>query len=275
MVVHSETKLHRLQQLPDGMLVDAAWLERRGYSRSLRSHYVKTGWLNQPAPRVYRRSRGRLDWKHVVISLQAFMNSSLTVGGRTALEEQGYAHYLGSGPAEVHLYGPKAPPAWLAALSLDVTFKWHNSRHLFPDDPTIGPVDPGTPPDEEVPMLPGGFMASAAGVTWPIRYSSPERAILELLDELPSHETFHQVDMLMEGLANLSPTRLQTVLETCKSVKVKRLFFLFADRHHHAWLSRLDRAAVDLGTGKRSLVKGGRLDPRYNITVPRDFDAVP
>ena len=275
MVRQTEAKLNRLQQLPDGVLVDAAWLERRGYSRALRSHYVKAGWLSQPAPRVYRRLRGGLNWKQVVISLQAFMDSELTVGGRTALEEQGYSHYLGRGPAEVHLYGPKRPPAWVENLELDVTFKWHNSRTLVPDDPSIKPVEPEAWEQVELPILPGGFMANAAGVTWPIRYSSPERAILELLDELPSHETFHQVDVLMEGLANLSPQRLQTVIESCKSVKVKRLFFLFADRHQHAWLSKIDRDAIDLGTGKRSLVKGGRLDTRYNITVPRDFDAVP
>jgi putative hydrolase len=33
--------------------------------------------------------------------------------------------------------------------------------------------------------------------------SSPERAILELLDEVPQRETFHQADVLMEGLRNL------------------------------------------------------------------------
>jgi hypothetical protein len=28
---------------------------------------------------------------------------------------------------------------------------------------------------------------------------------------------------------------------------------------------------VDLGSGKRVLVKGGKLDPHYNITVPSDL----
>jgi hypothetical protein len=57
-------------------------------------------------------------------------------------------------------------------------------------------------------------------------------------------------------------------------VKVKRLFFFFADRHRHAWLNVLDRDAVDLGRGKRMLVKGGKLDPAYLITVPGDLDGV-
>ena len=98
--------------------------------------------------------------------------------------------------------------------------------------------------------------------------------MLELLDELPTHETFHQVDMLMHGLTNLSPRRLQNLLADCKSVKVKRLFFFFADRHAHAWLKPLKKQTFDLGTGKRMLAKGGRLDHTYQITVPEDLNGL-
>ncbi|GMR16210.1 MAG: hypothetical protein BMS9Abin31_0524 [Gammaproteobacteria bacterium] len=55
--------------------------------------------------------------------------------------------------------------------------------------------------------------------------STPERAFLELLDELPQNETFHMVDVIMEGLVNLSPRRMQSLLESCMNIKVKRLFF--------------------------------------------------
>jgi hypothetical protein len=93
--------------------------------------------------------------------------------------------------------------------------------------------------------------------------SAPERAVLQLLDELPLRESFHQVDKLFEGLANLSPHRLQKLLQDCKSVKVKRLFFFFADRHRHGWLKHLEKDRIDLGSGKRVLVKGGKFDPVY------------
>jgi hypothetical protein len=182
----------------------------------------------------------------------------LTVGGRTALEQQGYAHYLSTAMHEVHLYGRTRPPTWLASLPLDVTFRWHNSLRLFPGDADAQPE-------------PSPVMVSAGGLTLPLRYSSKERAVLELLDELPEHESFHQADALMEGMSDLSPRRLQTLLEACASVKVKRLFLFFADRHRHAWRSRLDMSRVDLGSGKRVLAKGGKLDPRYNITVPSDL----
>ena len=51
----------------------------------------------------------------------------------------------------------------------------------------------------------------------PIVLSTPERAVLELLDELPGGETFHQVDMLMEGLVDLSPKRTSRLLGECRS----------------------------------------------------------
>ena len=259
MAMRSDSKLNRLQQeLLEGLLADAAWLEAHGYSSALRSQYVRAGWLDSPARRVYRRSRTPLTWQQVVISLQTLLDLPLAVGGRTALEQLGYAHYLSAEMREVHLYGPKRPPTWLANLQLDMTFHWHNNLRLFPRD-------------ADAPPEPSPVMFSTAGMRLPIRYSSKERAILELLDELPGRESFHQVDALLEGLTDLSPRRLQSLLEACASVKVKRLFLFFADRHRHAWRSRLDVSRVDLGSGKRVLVKGGRLDPTYHITVPSDL----
>ncbi len=88
--------------------------------------------------------------------------------------------------------------------------------------------------------------------------STPERAVLELPDELPGGETFHQVDMLMAGLTGLSPKRTGRLLGECRRVKVKRLFLWFAERHGHSWLERLERDGIDLGKGKRMLVRVAR-----------------
>ncbi|RYG25890.1 hypothetical protein EON82_05495 [bacterium] len=259
MIKHSKGKLNRLQQeLPEGLLVDAAWMENHGYSSALRHQYVSAGWLDSPTSRLYRRTRAPLTWQQVVVSLQSMLNLPLTVGGRTALEQQGYAHYLSSAMREVHLYGAKRPPAWLSSLPLDTVFRWHNSLPLFPNETdVIGEPKP--------------VLLSVAGPTISIRYSTNERAVLELLDELPRHESFYQVDALMEGMSDLSPKRLQALLESCASVKVKRLFLFFADRHDHAWRKRLDTSRIDLGAGKRVIAKGGRLDKKYNITVPHEL----
>jgi Transcriptional regulator, AbiEi antitoxin, Type IV TA system/Transcriptional regulator, AbiEi antitoxin N-terminal domain len=280
MVEQKARRLNQLErELPEGLLVDASWLAHHGYPTNLRSHYVTTGRLEQPTRRVYRRPRGSLSWQQAVISLQTLLGHAVVVGGRTALELQGYAHYLPQSRKEVHLYGPKQPPNWLFKLPLDAPFVWHNDRKLFGDEHIIRKL-PGLSWKPEA----RGDEPSAghAGVTvqpwgqwnWPLALSTPERAVLELLDELPGHETFHQVDKLMEGLSNLSPRRLQTLLANCKSVKVKRLFFFFADRHNHAWKKRLKKEEIDFGKGKRMLVKGGKLDRAYQITVPEDLDGV-
>lgn len=274
------SKLNQLEkQLPEGLLVDSAWLEQRGYYGSLRKKYVDLGWLEQPARSVYRRPRGTLSWEQVVISLQTLLEFPVVVGGRTALELQGYAHYLAQEMREVHLYGQIRPPSWLHKLPLDVRFVFHNNARLFKTDPTIhGLPDLNWSAESEEGVSisdSGAFNVMKWGQwDWPLTLSTPERAILELLDELPQRESFYQVDKLMEGLVNLRPRRIQQLLTDCRSVKVKRLFFFYADRHQHRWLNRIDRDAIDLGKGKRMLVKGGKLNPTYQITVPEDLDAV-
>jgi hypothetical protein len=279
MTKQSSGKLNWLERhLPEGLVVDARWLTRHGFSTSLRSHYVAAGWLEQPVRGIYRRPRGSLSWQQVVISLQGLLGYPLLVGGRTALELHGYAHYLPRDLKEVHLYGAKAPPGWLSKLVIGTRFVSHNDRRLFQGESlTQAPTN-----------LEGASHKAPSGEArheswtvqtwgqwdWPLAVSTPERAILELLDELPDHESFHQVHMLMQNLGNLSPRRLQKLLADCRSVKVKRLFFFFADQHQHAWLKRLDKKAIDLGHGKRMLVKGGKLDKTYQITVPQELDAV-
>jgi len=281
-------KLNWLQlNLPDGLLVDAAWLQRHGYSSPLRSKYVAHGWLDQVVRSVYRRPPAKLSvpdedeslqWQHVVISLQTLLDRPDIVGGRTALELQGFAHYLtAAGPREIHLYGGKVPPGWVSKLKLDIQFVFHNAGKLFKDGAfprtrAQNANEQSKPPTSR--DLGGGLIRQPWGHwEWPLIMSSPERAILELLDEVPQRETFHQADVLMEGLRNLSPRRLHGLLVQCRSVKVKRLLLWFAERHSHAWLKGLDRKGIDLGQGKRMLVRGGKLDTKFNITVPENLDA--
>lgn len=269
------SKLNQLDAyLPEGMVADGAYLEEKGYSSSLRSQYVKAGWLQQPARGLYSRPHASLDWLYVVLSLQVLMRRPVIVGGRTALELQGRAHYVTANVQTVSLYSQAPVPAWLRKLDLGVVFRTHNSAKLFADDPiaralTEVAVDIRTRTARSTDPIHGGLAIYPVGHwKWPLLVSTLERAYLELLDELPNRETFHQADVLMEGLSDLSPRRLQKLLEDCVSVKVKRLFLFFADRHNHAWLKRLDRTRITLGTGKRQLVEGGRYDATYQITVP-------
>ncbi|MCF6300948.1 MAG: AbiEi antitoxin N-terminal domain-containing protein [Proteobacteria bacterium] len=107
------SKLNQLERiLPEGLLVDASWLERQGYYRSQRSQYVSSGWLAQPARGVFCRPRGVVSWEQVVISLQTLLEFPVTVGGCSALELHGYAHYLSQSQKSIHLYCDKTE-VWL------------------------------------------------------------------------------------------------------------------------------------------------------------------
>jgi hypothetical protein len=258
-----------LRRLPEGFIADSAWLQEQGLSRSSIRDYAARGWLEQVAPRIYRRPLGAADaplrWDIVVLSLQEVMGRSLHLGGRTALTLAGFAHYLEpAGPQTIHLYGD-APP-WLGRLSATARFAVHASRlfgtsaigvegrHYDLRSGQSGETSPGT--------------ERTAPWDWVLVMATPERAILEMMDELPHHETFEHVDAVMQGLATLRPGVLVKLLQECRSVKVKRLFLWYADRHKHAWRKHLSLASVDLGAGKRQLVPGGRFDPHYRITLP-------
>ncbi len=268
MGIQRYVKLNHLQQiLPEGLPVDSGWLQKKGYSRQLIAKYVRHGWLASPVRGVYRRGGALVyqkSWEPVVISLQSLLAVPVTVGGRVALGLHGLSHYLSIGaPSEIHLYGSIVPPTWVNKLSLNQRFVFH-STNLFKTS------------DSKITRSKESQQANFTdhkwgGSEWSMLISTPERAILELLDELPTHESFHQADVLMEGLSNLRPKYINMLLADCRSVKTKRLFLWFAQRHNHAWLKAIDIENVDVGKGKRMIVSGGKLDPTYLITVPEEF----
>ncbi|VAW60610.1 Ynd [hydrothermal vent metagenome] len=134
MSVQTGSKLNRLEHaLPEGLLVDASWLEQRGYYGSQRSQYVSAGWLDQPARGVFCRPRGVVSWEQVVISLQTLLEFPVSVGGRSALELQGYAHYLSQSQKSIHLYCDKKLPAWVFKLDIEQTFISHNRLRYLPE----------------------------------------------------------------------------------------------------------------------------------------------
>jgi hypothetical protein len=250
-----------LASVPPGYIVDSRWLQLQGIGRRSAYAYVQRGWLQRLAHGVYRRpvpvgSRSnQLDWQTSVLSMQHIMRYPLHVGGITALRLQGFGHFVVTGGQEVVLlYGQKIP-TWLAKIPIDAVIATRKSS-LFADL-QLGLVD--------------DKFSTHGAWGWRLRVSAPERAILEALDELPSQLSFEMLDLVFESLTTLRPKLLTELLGSCKKIKVKRLFFVFADRYGHAWRSQLNPEAFDLGRGDRSFVKGGRIHPRYRITVPDAF----
>ena len=282
-----QSKLSRLHQcLPEGLVADTEWFGRMGYPGALRSRYVKSGWLESVVRGVFRRPLhvpgldgvvSPLDWGQVLVSLQSVMGFPVAVGGRTALDLHGHVHYLQPhGPVAVHIYGEAGAPSWLGKLPLAQRFTVRNSGRLFRSGAIAGLVAEreswhGANGRGHAGEGEGGLTWGAFGVAdWPIIASSPERAMLEMIDELPNRESFNQVDMLMDGFVWINVKRMNELLRECRSVKVKRLFLWFAERHGHQWLKGIERGRIDLGKGRRMLGWGGKVDPTYLISVPEE-----
>ena len=269
-------KLNALQRLlPEGLIASAQWLDDAGYSSALRSKYVSSGWLEQPARGIYKRPGAAPQWQHLVVSLQSLMRLPVSVGGLTALEVLGYGHYIPLGTLKrVNLYAEVRLPKWLDEVGPNLQFQTHNAHRLFKTDTVTRAIDalpkiPSEQDEAQAKPLGGGLRQHVWGDrAWPMIMSTPERAILEFLDEVPKRQSFEHAADLFTGLANLSPRRMQELLETCDSIKVKRLFLWFAERNAHAWFARLDFTSIDTGRGKRMIAKNGRLDAKYQITVP-------
>lgn len=239
--------------LAEGLLVNRNWLKQQGYQRPLVDYYLRSGALEAVARGVYRRPGPPLKWQHVAYSLQV-LGFAVHVGGRSALDHQGLAHYLPLRAETIHLYSQGKLPGWLHAVEVNARFEFHY-RKLFTEDATTLGYN----------TLPFGAW------DWPLNYSTREMALLEYLDDLPDGASFDMADKYMEGATTLRPELLKVLLLACKRVKTRRLFLWLAERHGYPWFKQLDVSTLDLGSGKRVIYKGGVLNTKYNITVPREY----
>lgn len=239
----------RLIIAPAGAVLTSAWLRQHGISSKLAGYYASSGWLHRVGDGAFTVQAGTPTWLGAVFGLQQ-KSQSFHPGGRTALELSGLAHFLPLGESHPLFLFSRAGerlPAWFKGLQWSKRVR-HVSTSFLPD------------------AL--GYHEHREGELV-VKISSPERAILEFLQALePSAPEFEHANLIFEGLGTLRPDMLQSLLERCSSVKVKRLFLHLAERHNHAWMKSLDLSKVLLGSGKRVLVAGGRLDPKYLITVP-------
>jgi len=275
MTRHKDGKLKQLMEaVPQGFMIDTTWLAARNIDRKLAHYYVKNGWLEAATRGLYRRPFASSEnqdvitgWKTTVLSIQTLMGYNVHIGGETALRVAGLTHYVQmSGKEAVYLYGNS--PNWLTRLQTDYELILR-SRNLLQDNaaPDLGLEDAFSRQARSQQVK----TAHMPPWEWPLIISSPERAILEMLNEVPKKASFHAVDMIFEGLSNIRPSLMEDLLGLCRSIKAKRLFFVFADRHNHAWRKYISADKFSLGKGPRSLFDGGKIHPVYRISVPRNF----
>jgi hypothetical protein len=243
--------------VPEGQLVDREWLQERGFNRHDIDYYLRAGHLLGVTRGVYRRPGATLKWQHIVYSLQS-MGYVVHVGGKTALSESGLSHYLELGMRDIQLFSASPLPSWLTNWHLlylsDFRFETYRLSWLKDLAPSLCNQ-----------QLFGGW-------DWKIEVAQAELGILEWLSLAKTEAELQAIDAVFDGLSTLSPKRIQIALALCDSVQIKRLFAWYASRHQHAWLKQVDFSRIEMGSGKRSFIKGGVLNKQWQITVPKSLE---
>lgn len=240
-----------LQYWPKGAVVTDRWLKQLGINKDLKHSYIRSKWFSSIGHGAVIRTGDNVTWIGGLFTLQDQLHIPIHISGKTALELRGAAHYIKFDNKTVNLCIKKRTtvPKWFKNYKWGIEFKITSSDFL-PDNLAIEQI------------IQGEFM---------INISSPERAILELIHFVPDKQSFEESYLILENLISLRPLILQSLLEQCKSIKVKRIFLFLAEKLSHPWFDRLDLSKISVGRGKRSITKDGIFDSKYQITIPKEF----
>jgi hypothetical protein len=252
MSTKAETKINKLlQSLPSGIVVFASWLNKNGYSHDLLQKYLRSRWLTPLGRGAYIRTGDKIDIYGAIYALQKQLNKEIHVGGVTALSLQGYSHFVEMSEPEMMIITTAGYnfPDWFESYS------WERKYFIRRTD-----------------ILPSDFSLISINISGlEIRISSPERAMIEVVDLVPSKYSFEDAFLLMESLNFLIPENVLKLLENTNSIKAKRIFLFLAEMAGHAWMDKIDFSDIDLGSGNRLVEKNGVLNKKYKITVPKSF----
>jgi len=249
MSVNNKKKLNLLiNNWQDGMIYTQHHLKKQGYNYSLVQRYYSSQWIEPVETGAYKKYGDTVAWQAGIYAIQSQLNLTIHPGGRTALELLGYAHYLRF-KDRVFLFGKAGEtlPKWFRDAGWQKEFEYHQTK-LFGDSQS-------------------GLMSyEHRGIS--LTVSAPERAAMEMIYLIPKTQGFDEADKIMNGLLSLRPDIVQGLLENCRSVKVKRLFLYLSDRNELPWFADLNLNNIDLGSGKRVIVKNGKYNAKYRISIP-------
>lgn len=241
-----------------GSLVLQPWLTEHGIRYSLAQKYTHSGWLHKLSSGVYCRpgkdASLQPGWVDAMHALDAQLHLPVHLAGLSSLIHQGLGHYLPLGQEHV----------WVGIANKQSLPKWFRN---FPNHEWLycGNHKLVLQPEQDLKTLP------IKGVE--LKVSSPELAAYEVVDAIGKLISFESAAELFQGLVNLSPRKVQSILERSSAVKTNRVFLFLAHHHDHPWLKRLDESTIELGAGKRQVVANGRYDDRYLITVPASLSS--
>jgi len=257
MADENKAKLNQiLSSWPSKAICLSSWLEEKGISQPLSFTYVKSGWLEKVGTGAFKRAGENIEWPSGLQAIQNQAKLNIHLGGKSALQYQGHAHYVPLGkhyPLYLFGYRNMTLPAWFKNYSWEVKIVY-TQTNLF--GPTV---------DNHLTLI------DIDGID--IKASSAERAIMEVIHLIPKRETYDEALQLMGSLSALRPHIVQALLETCNSIKVKRAFMVMAEQFNYPWVKQLNLSKINFGKGKRVFIKNGFLEPKYQITIPKSTDA--
>jgi hypothetical protein len=243
-----------IESAPTGFVFTNAWLERQGISSKLAWWYVRSGLLERIGTKAYKKAGDNIAWAGAVAALQNQMGLPLHVGGLTALQ---LLRRPDKNAWQIMLFADLETrmPSWLGNGEWCVNFEIHRTSLFKNHDKLLGVSE-----------------QQIGGIS--IRLSGLERAAMELLYLTPKCQSLYDVMLIMEKLQQFQPAMVQSLLENCNSIKVKRFFLYFAERYWHSLVPKLNLEKITLGSGKRVIGSGGRYryHPKYMLSLPEKID---
>ena len=247
-------KLKRLLRIwPMHTFVTAGWLKEHSITYSNLNKYVKSGWITKVSSGVFQRVHDKVSWEGATFGLQMQFPETFYVGGKTALELLGAAHFVPLGQQKLYIFTSqrKNLPLWFRRYTQAQEMQYAHLQYRFlPAKIGITTFDCGE---------------------FKIELSTRERAALEVVKLLGRFHDFEECRLLFENLGTLRSRVVQELLEQCRSIKAKRLFLFLSKNLGHKWVKDLDMTRIDLGSGPRDLTPGGHYDPEFMITYPKEF----
>jgi hypothetical protein len=253
MSIHFNGKLQNLLQswLP-GVVASSSWLTEIGISRQLARTYKVNGWIVPFGYGAFSKPQDKIEWYGGLHTLQSQLRLNVHLGGKTALELQGVAHYLPMGRQNIDLL-----------LSPDTRIpKWF-LHHQWPEQ--VRATENSTLPEKiEIHDISMGNFS--------IQVSSRERAALELLSLTPRLYSFEEARIIMESLGTLRADVLTKLLSVCTSEKTKRLILYFGEMQNHAWRWKIDERKCEIGSSLLKIVSSnGKYNSKYNLFLPQEY----
>src|ERR1035437_2425649 len=195
------SKINQLiQNWPRGTIKTVNELKELCYSPQILKIYTNSKWITLLGRGAYKLFNDNVDWEGGVHCLQGKKDSSVHVGGKTALELKGFSHYISQQKLKVEIFGNEndSLPMWFKNQTWMENVNFYKSA-LF-----------------EYKKLDAFSTANVNNVV--INISSLELAIMEILFLVPKVHSFDESNLIMESLTSLRIELLQRLLEKCNSV---------------------------------------------------------